>query len=78
MAPGGGVCQEVIESRPKFMNYEISVAKADKNSFLAKSTAGSGEKHGMTSSNGVHDLLECPECTNLMYPPIHQVISSTF
>ncbi|CAI9779427.1 unnamed protein product [Fraxinus pennsylvanica] len=72
MAPGGGVCEEVIESRPKFMNYEISMAKADKNNSLVKSTAGSGEKHGMPSRNGVHDLLECPECTSLMYPPIHQ------
>lgn len=22
----------------------------------------------------VHELLECPVCTNSMYPPIHQVI----
>lgn len=21
----------------------------------------------------VHELLECPVCTNFMYPPIHQV-----
>jgi E3 ubiquitin-protein ligase SIAH1 len=24
-------------------------------------------------TTSVHDLLECPVCTNSMYPPIHQV-----
>ncbi|PNX67480.1 E3 ubiquitin-protein ligase sinat3-like protein, partial [Trifolium pratense] len=23
-------------------------------------------------TTSVHDLLECPVCTNSMYPPIHQ------
>jgi hypothetical protein len=26
-----------------------------------------------SSSGGVHELLECPVCTNSMFPPIHQV-----
>ena len=26
-------------------------------------------------STSVHELLECPVCTNSMYPPIHQVKS---
>ncbi len=26
-----------------------------------------------THTNSVHELLECPVCTNSMYPPIHQV-----
>ena len=25
------------------------------------------------SPTSVHELLECPVCTNSMYPPIHQV-----
>ncbi|KAE8726817.1 hypothetical protein F3Y22_tig00006128pilonHSYRG00008 [Hibiscus syriacus] len=25
------------------------------------------------STTSVHELLECPVCTNSMYPPIHQV-----
>jgi hypothetical protein len=25
------------------------------------------------SAGGVHELLECPVCTNYMFPPIHQV-----
>ncbi|CAN6999481.1 unnamed protein product [Brassica oleracea var. botrytis] len=27
----------------------------------------------LEKGNGVHELLECPVCTNLMYPPINQV-----
>lgn len=27
------------------------------------------------SATSVHELLECPVCTNSMYPPIHQVCS---
>lgn len=26
------------------------------------------------STTSVHELLECPVCTNSMYPPIHQVV----
>ncbi|KAJ4705539.1 E3 ubiquitin-protein ligase [Melia azedarach] len=33
---------------------------------------GVAGKNGIYSNNGVHELLECPVCTNLMYPPIHQ------
>eukprot|EP00249_Psilotum_nudum_P025685 c30466_g1_i1 orf=1-270(-) len=29
-------------------------------------------KSGLTTSSSVHELLECPVCTNSMYPPIHQ------
>lgn len=25
------------------------------------------------AATSVHELLECPVCTNCMYPPIHQV-----
>lgn len=25
------------------------------------------------TNGGVHELLECPVCTNSMFPPIHQV-----
>lgn len=40
---------------------------------LNKTSPGLGGKNGLYSTNGVHELLECPVCTNLMYPPIHQV-----
>jgi hypothetical protein len=28
---------------------------------------------GAAPTSSVHELLECPVCTNSMYPPIHQV-----
>lgn len=31
---------------------------------------------GLTPATSVHELLECPVCTNSMYPPIHQVLQS--
>lgn len=27
----------------------------------------------LPTTTSVHELLECPVCTNSMYPPIHQV-----
>ncbi|GMP24873.1 hypothetical protein CsSME_00001993 [Camellia sinensis var. sinensis] len=29
--------------------------------------------NGIAPATSVHELLECPVCTNSMYPPIHQV-----
>ena len=29
---------------------------------------------GLPPATSVHELLECPVCTNSMYPPIHQVL----
>lgn len=38
----------------------------------------SSKPHGVVPSGiaptSVHELLECPVCTNSMYPPIHQVL----
>ncbi|KAL2487855.1 E3 ubiquitin-protein ligase [Forsythia ovata] len=31
-----------------------------------------GAKRGAASNTAVHELLECPICMNIMYPPIHQ------
>lgn len=33
--------------------------------------------HAGIGPTSVHELLECPVCTNSMYPPIHQVCSLT-
>ena len=33
--------------------------------------------NGIAPATSVHELLECPVCTNSMYPPIHQVCSFT-
>ncbi|RWV76856.1 hypothetical protein GW17_00062418, partial [Ensete ventricosum] len=35
--------------------------------------AAGGRSPVMSPATRVHELLECPVCTNSMYPPIHQV-----
>lgn len=77
MAPGGSACKEVLESRQSqtFSDYDTAKAKSESNSNSThkKTGSGLGGRHGISSKSGVHALLECPVCKNLMYPPIHQV-----
>lgn len=74
MAPGGGICKEVCESRSAFADYDVTTANLElRSSPFRKATTGVGGKHGMPSTSGVHELLECPVCMDLMHPPIHQV-----
>lgn len=77
MAPGAGgsTCKEVLESHPTVADYDIATGKSDNNCTPTKTTVGLGGKLGVYSNNGVHELLECPVCINLMYPPIYQVCS---
>ncbi|XP_020682759.1 E3 ubiquitin-protein ligase SINAT2 isoform X2 [Dendrobium catenatum] len=42
------------------------------NVHLDKSFSAPGVKRGLSSTSSVHELLECPICTNSMYPPIYQ------
>lgn len=80
MAPGGNACKEVIESHSPVADYDIASAKSESNNATSTTTTATMKtsvnlvgKHGIHSNNGVYELLECPVCTNLMYPPIHQV-----
>ncbi len=41
-------------------------------------TSGQKTSFVATHSSSVHELLECPVCTNSMYPPIHQVPNLLF
>ncbi|MBA0793306.1 hypothetical protein Gohar_017722 [Gossypium harknessii] len=82
MAPGGSACKEVIESHSPVADYDIASAKSESNNATSTTTTTTMKtsvnlvgKHGIHSNNGVYELLECPVCTNLMYPPIHQVCS---
>lgn len=59
----------------------ISTSDVDK-SLLPSHFSSSAKPFFNKPSNGivhrttsVHELLECPVCTNSMYPPIHQVCS---
>ncbi|XP_042387008.1 E3 ubiquitin-protein ligase SINAT5-like isoform X2 [Zingiber officinale] len=38
----------------------------------SKIHAGAATPAGIPAATSVHELLECPVCTNSMYPPIHQ------
>ncbi|MBA0667044.1 hypothetical protein Golax_000122 [Gossypium laxum] len=73
MAPGGGICKDVIESRITFAEYDMATSSAElRGSPLRKAATSLGGNLGATSTNDVHELLECPVCLNLMYPPIYQ------
>ena len=77
MAPGGSALKEVLESTSTGMDYEVKMAKAEVNNNKPTKSGSAGVgKYGMHSNNGVYELLECPVCTNVMYPPIHQVCPS--
>ncbi|KAK4281798.1 hypothetical protein QN277_013250 [Acacia crassicarpa] len=73
MAPGVNACKE-FQPHLTMSDYDMSKSKhnAKSSSPLTKSNSDFGGKHGSNSKNGVHDLLECPSCKNLMYPPIYQ------
>ena len=72
MAPGGSAFKEVLEA---VADCDIATSKSENNIIPIKGTVSLSGKQGVYSNNGVHELLGCPVCTNLMYPPIHQVRS---
>lgn len=68
----GSSCQDIPESETS--DYESSIASNELENFqLTKSIVGPSVKAAVSPTSGVHELLECPVCTNSMYPPIHQV-----
>jgi len=75
MAPGSSVFKEVLESHLMSSDYETGKAKSEakSNNTSTKSSVGLNGKNGVSSNNGVYELLGCSVCKNLMYPPIHQV-----
>ena len=70
----GGFGLEMTESCITYGDSEATSSNAELRSspFKKIASAMSGNL-GTTSNNEVHELLECPVCMNLMYPPIHQV-----
>lgn len=66
MAPGGNLYKDTIESR----TYNIEPKEVpSENSASQKAMV---IKPGIGSNSTINDLLECPVCMRLMYPPIHQ------
>ncbi|WMV56493.1 hypothetical protein MTR67_049878 [Solanum verrucosum] len=75
MASGGSSYQDIGDSHNAYADYGIAPKTSEsKSSPFRKSTAVNiiGGNHGTRSNTAVHELLECPVCMNLMYPPIHQ------
>ncbi|CAL1386168.1 unnamed protein product [Linum trigynum] len=67
MAPGGTTCKEEIT----FTDCDTMTFSADSSAPFRKAAPLSGGSLG-TSTCNVQDLLECPVCMNLIYPPIYQ------
>ncbi|KMZ74915.1 E3 ubiquitin-protein ligase SINAT2 [Zostera marina] len=73
MIPGGSSYMDVPEFHPSNQDSSpIGSSTESENSQLSKKIASSVSKLGLSSTGSMHELLECPVCTNSMYPPIHQ------
>ncbi|KAG0453278.1 hypothetical protein HPP92_025671 [Vanilla planifolia] len=70
MAPGSNMTTEAIDS--EIMDCDSVTTTDFDNAHSIKSSATSGVKACIPPTSGVYELLECPVCTNSMYPPIHQ------
>lgn len=77
---GGIDFKEEIESRIGFSDYNMATSNSDlRGSPFRKAATRSGGNLGTSSPSGdVQDLLECPVCMTLMYPPIFQVCSIVY
>uniref|UniRef100_A0A6V7QZ07 RING-type E3 ubiquitin transferase n=1 Tax=Ananas comosus var. bracteatus TaxID=296719 RepID=A0A6V7QZ07_ANACO len=72
MATGSNIPLDVPESQPAD-NNKLSTGSSELNGRqLSRTSSISLIKGSITSTSAVHELLECPVCTNSMYPPIHQ------
>lgn len=79
MSPRGSFCREVIEAHISCGDSDVATSNAEARSSPFKKAASSLSGNlGMASTNDVHELLECPVCMNLMYPPIYQVLPRIF
>lgn len=68
MDTGDGMYKEVKDSRMAIADNIMSTSSME--------LRGSPFRKGATRTpytNEVQELLECPVCMNLMYPPIYQV-----
>lgn len=79
MSLGGSFCREMIESHISYGDFDAAPSNAEARSSPFKKAASSLSGNlGIASTNDVHELLECPVCMNLMYPPIYQVLPHIF
>ena len=77
MAPGGFLSEEDIESRIAYSEHDTghmatSATELRGSRFRKAATPNTGNL-GKQSTSNMQDLLECPVCFTIMYPPIFQV-----
>ena len=76
MSPGGAFCPEMTESSINYGDSDATSSNAElRSSPFNKIASSLSGNLGTTSNSDVHELLECPVCMNLMYPPIYQVLA---
>lgn len=71
MIPGCSTYEGIIEGCSS--DNDVAIESIEFASPHRKISPFNGAKRGGTSNTAVHELLECPVCMNVMYPPIHQV-----
>uniref|UniRef100_A0A6N2M6U4 RING-type E3 ubiquitin transferase n=1 Tax=Salix viminalis TaxID=40686 RepID=A0A6N2M6U4_SALVM len=76
MAPGGFLSEEDIESRIAYSEHDsghmaTSATELRGSRFRKAATPNTGNL-GKQSTSNMQDLLECPVCFTIMYPPIFQ------
>lgn len=66
---------EIPLHHPHIIHSQYSSSKTSNNNNINNSSSNNDGIAAIHSTTSVHELLECPVCTNSMYPPIHQVCS---
>jgi hypothetical protein len=75
----GNLKMDILESAMREERYPPSGTEeleVESNNPLL--TLGRKTSSIVAHTNNVHELLECPVCTNFMYPPIHQIPNFLF
>ena len=74
-----GIDEDEIQPHPPLFNIHSQFSSSAKtshniNHFTNHTHNNNNNAPLVPPSTSVHELLECPVCTNSMYPPIHQVL----
>lgn len=75
MAPGSSTCRDVVDTRIASFDYDTTASNTEwRSSSSGKAAASSRGSLRTPFKDDVHELLECPVCMTMMYPPIYQVL----
>ena len=73
-----GLDEDEIHQHLPQHHHDFSSSKPNIRSTNNAAGAGIPGPTAIAPATSVHELLECPVCTNSMYPPIHQVLHFGF